>query len=337
MSKNKRVFFIYMPLLTAAAAIFALSLTLAPLCMAQNDQPDATPEAAPPKIYTEQEISALGIDKLKDIAAAESIEQKSPLALYCLAQKYKNSGESKNCEEAFKKIISSYPAHYLSPKACLELASLYSNEKRASEEIEILNLLSSNYSGYSENLTGLYKLALIMKKLKNIDEMYKKFEEAEKLFAGKAELIPLLFMSANEYLRNYNMKKAVEKFENLLKIKELTIAQRAQALLGKAAAHEYDAEPEKAMMIYEEILKTRDLDKNILAMADKSKINLSKAPKTPLVKIEELAPSGGSAVKPAAETQKSGRVSDAENQVKPAAPEPEKAQDTSEVKARIKD
>jgi len=90
-------------------------------------------------------------------------------------------------------------------------------------------------------------------------------------------------------------------------------------------------------MIYEEILKTRDLDKNILAMADKSKINLSKAPKTPLVKIEELAPSGGSAVKPAAETQKSGRVSDAENQVKPAAPEPEKAQDTSEVKARIKD
>ncbi len=330
MLKFMRVFFADKLLLVSAAAAVLCAFSPAVQAFAQNDVPDATPEAAAPKIYTEQEISSFDIVKLKDIASADSIDQKSPLALYCLAQKYKNSGDVKNSEESFKKLIQAYPKHYLAPKACLELASIYSQAKRESDEIEILNSLSSGYPEYGENITALYKSAQIMKKRKNIDEMYKKLAEAETLFAGKPEIIPVLFMSANEYLRNYNTKKALEKFEALLKIKELTISQRAQAMLGKAASYEYNAEPENAMMIYDEILKTRELDKSILEMADKSKLNLAKAPKTPLVKTDELrspetAGTGetGLRISPAAGTAESGL-----RQIPPS---------TGEVKVRITD
>jgi tetratricopeptide (TPR) repeat protein len=330
MLKYTRVFFIDKLLIASAAAVVLSVFVPAGYAFAQDDVPDATAAAAAPKIYTEQEISSFDIVKLKDIAAADSIDQKSPLALYCLAQKYKTSGDIKTAEGSFKQLIQTYPKHYLAPKACLELASIFSQEKRESEEIEILNSLSSGYPEYSENITALYKSAQIMKKRKNIDEMYKKLAEAETLFAGKPEVIPVLFMSANEYLRNYNTKKALEKFENLLKIKELTISQRAQAMLGKAASYEYNAEPEKAMMIYDEILKTRELDKSILEMADKSKVNLSKAPKSPLVKMDELRSAdaagtteSGLRISPAAGTAESGL-----RQIPPS---------TSEVKVRITD
>lgn len=343
MSKSEGVFFIYRFLSHLITGLLLASLlfitAFSPALAAKDDESDATPEAAPPKIYTEKEISAFDIAKLKDIAAADSIEQKSPLALYCLAQKYKSAGELKNSLDSFQKIITAYPAHYLAPKACLELASIYSAEKNASAEIEILNLISANYSQYSENLTALYKLAVMFKKNKNIDEMYKKLEEASVIFEGRPQVVPILFMSANEYLRNYNTKKAAEKFEKLLLIKELTVSQRAMALLGKAASFEYNAEPEKALMIYDEILKTQQLDKNILMIAERSKVNLEKAPKTPLVKASEIE-AGQQARSPETSTtetslkQKPSRVSE---NAPAAPPDGQPKPSTTEVKLRITD
>ncbi len=341
MAKSKKVFLInkYIPLLAAGLSLTALIFCAAVSPgLADKNESDATPEFELPKIYTEKEISAFDIAKLKNIAGADSIEQKSPLAFYCLAQKYKSAGEVKNSLDSFHKIINAYPAHYLAPKACLEIASIYSAEKNSSAEIEILNLISTNYPQYLENLTALYKLAVIMKKNKNIDEMYKKLEEASALFDGRPQIIPLLFMSANEYLRNYNTKKAAEKFEKLLLFKELTVSQRAMALLGRAASFEYNAEPEKALMIYDEILKTQQLDKNILMMAERSRANLEKAPKKPLVNAAEIedAPPERQA-EPAAQTllqPKPARVSEtpaqpsSSGQSKPA---------TCEVKLRITD
>lgn len=326
MLKNTGVFFSYRSLAAflAAASITLFALAAGP-AFAQKDEPDATPEVAAPKIYSEQEISGFDIPKLKDIAEADSIDQKSPLALYCLAQKYKTAGDARKSEESFKKLVQSYPKHYLAPKACLELSSLYSQEKRESDETEILARVSTDYARYSENVTALYRLASIMKKRGNIDEMYNRLAEAEGIFGGKPEIIPLLFMSANEYLRNYNTAKALEKFEALLKIKELTMAQRAQAMLGKAASHEYNAEPEKAMMIYDEILKLRELDKGILEMADKSKANLAKAPKEPLVKFSPVPAAAG--------TTESGlrQISPAPAQA-PATANPPAASTSSEVR-----
>jgi tetratricopeptide (TPR) repeat protein len=341
MAKSKRVFFIDRFILRLITGLFLTALIFCAAVspgLANKDESDATPEAAPPKIYSEKEISAFDIAKLKDIAAADSIEQKSPLALYCLAQKYKSAGEVKNSLDSFQKIINAYPAHYLAPKACLEMASIYSAEKNASAEIEILNLISSNYPQYLENLTALYKLAVIMKKNKNIDEMYKKLEEASVLFDGRPQTVPVLFMSANEYLRNYNTKKAAEKFEKLLLIKELTISQRAMALLGKAASFEYNAEPEKALMIYDEILKTQQLDKNILMIAERSKINLEKAPKTPLVKAAEIE--AGQQERQAEATAEALLKTKPSRVSEPAAPPSTDGQlkpSTSEVKLRITD
>ncbi len=334
MSKNKKGDRIGTPLFILICYIFLIFFCSNP-AYAVNEESDVTPDIQPPLIYSEKEISSFDIEKLKNIATANSIEQKSPLALYCLAQKYKKSGNIKNAIESFKKLISDYPSHYLGPKACLELSSIYSSANNTTDEIDILNFLSSNYGLYSENILGLHKTALIMKQLKKIDEMHKKLEEAFSAFNGRPELIPLFFMSANEYLKNYNTKKALEKFEKLLGFKELTISQRAQALLGKAAAFEYNAEPEKALMIYDEILKIQKLDKNILSIADKSKANIGKAPGTPLMKINGeknsnliLNNQGSSEI----ETRPgANRVIDSNSSIRP------ETNTTTEIKLRITD
>jgi tetratricopeptide (TPR) repeat protein len=230
------------------------------------------------KKYSEAEIDSMSIELLKQVADEGSIEHNSPLALYYLGIRYKQNNETAMATDSFKQLLSKYSLCYLAPKACLELALLYNQKKDYISETEVLNRMIKAYPDYLDTNVGIQRLAIAYKNMKKIDDMHKTLDTLETRLGSSKEAVPSLFMSANEYLTNLNVKKAIEKFDKLLAISELTPKQKAQALLGKAAVHEYAAQTEEAEMMYNEIIKMEQIDKAVIEMAEKSKINLKKAP-----------------------------------------------------------
>ncbi len=274
-----------------------------------DDKSDATPEISVPKTFSDQEITAMDAEKLKNLSAAGSADQKSPLASYCLGQKYRKDKDSANSIKSFQEIIEKFPKHYLAPKAFVEIAFIHRESKDMKSEIDALNRLSEDYPLYAENITGLYRLAEIYREQKKLDDMRKTLDTLEARFADNREIVPGLFFSANEYLKNYNSKKAIEKFDMLLKVKDITPSQKAKALLGKAAAYEYDAQGAEAVKLYDEIAKMQ-VDEAVVAMAKKSIENISKAPKVPLVKFDEPKDGTAEITTKKADDKPSGRVTD---------------------------
>lgn len=304
--------FVKMSVLSLCLAVSALVPAAADnacAAAAPEDKSDATPEISVPKTFTDQEISAMDAEKLKSLSEIGSADQKSPLAAYCLGQKYRKDNDKANSIKAFNEIIEKFPKHYLAPKACVEIAFIHREGRDIKAEADILNRLSEEYPLYAENITGLYRLAEIYREQKKLDDMRKTLDTLEARFADNREIVPGLFFSANEYLRNYNSKKAIEKFDKLLKIKDITAAQKAQALLGKAAAYEYDAQSAEAVKIYDEIAKMQ-VDASVAGLARKSRENISKAPKVPLVKFEEPASGTAEVTTRGSFDKPSGRVSD---------------------------
>jgi len=300
----------------SALSLFLVITTLSPSdressCMAAgtDEKSDVTPEISVPKTFTDQEITAMDAEKLKQLAEIGSADQKSPLASYCLGQKYRKDKDAANSIKSFREIIEKFPKHYLAPKACVEIAFIHKENKDAKSEADILNRLSEDYPLYTENITGLYRLAEIYRDQKKLDDMRKTLDTLEARFADNREIIPGLFFSANEYLRNYNSKKAIEKFDKLLNVKDITTSQKAQALLGKAAAYEYDAQGPEAVKIYDEIAKMQ-VDATVIELAKKSRENISKAPKVPLVKFEELKAGTAEVTAKKAEDKPTGRISE---------------------------
>jgi len=341
---SRKTAFAVMILIISAFALFS---SFAFSVQAQEqEKSDATPEYAPPKPLSDAEVSALDVTKLREIARMDSIEHKSPLAYFCLGAKYRQNKETVTAIDSFKQVVEKYSGHYLAPKACLEMASIYDETKNYSAEIEILNRMVRDYLLYPDTEAGLMRLSLAYRSAGLIDNMYRTLDTLENRIGDKKEAIPVLFTSANEYLKNYNSKSAIVKFDKLLAIKDLTNSQRAQALIGKAAAYEYMASTKEAGLAYEEILKMEIIEKPVRDMAEKSIKQLAKAPATPLIK-QTPNEGAGSEGQAAPSLRHSGRVSEAvEDKTSEAGlkraevnkkDDPAAKAGTAEVKVRITD
>lgn len=278
-------------LIVAALAVTTLAAGYKISAAADNagDKSDATPEIGQPKIYSDAEIAAMPIADLKLLSMQGSIEQKSPLAFYYLGMKQKNANDNLSAVTAFRELSEKYQGHYLAPKALLELADIYHNANEQSNEVNILKKLTDEYPKYQEGVSGYYRLVNLYKENKRFDELRQTLDTMETVFENDKNLIPALFLSANQYLKNYNSKMALSKFDKILANKDVTLFQKSQALLGKAAAFEYNGQPKEAENIYDEITKLQGVEKSIIDSAEKSKKLLEKAPKEALVKIEAPA------------------------------------------------
>lgn len=303
------------------STVFALpAYTETASAQQETEKSDATPEYTPPKPLTEAEVSALDVSRLREIARMDSIEHKSPLALFCLGSKYRQSNETATSIDSFRQVLDKYPTHYLAPKACLELAAIYDGGKDYSAEIDILKRMARDYPLYPDTDAGLLRLAFAYRSAGLLDDMYASLDSLENRIGDKKEAVPVLFTSANEYLKNYNSKSAIAKFDKLLAIKDISPSQKVQAMIGKAAAYEYMASTKESALIYEQIIKMDGVDKPARELAERSIKQLASAPAEPLLAPKPTTGEGANAA------PKPGRVSD-----------PGTAGTTSEVKVRITD
>ena len=253
----------------------------------QSDNTDKVSKA----VFTDIEIERMDITALKKIVLAEN--EKAPLALYYIAFNQIKTGDLAQASASLKKIIEKYSNNYLAPKACIMLADIYRKAGDASAEIEILNRIVEKYSYTPDIITCYYKLAEIYKKNKKIDRYYMTLDSIEVMAKKPEDKIPALFMNANERLKNFD-NKALNKFETLIAIKEINISQKAQAMIGKAAVYEKMSMPDKAAVIYDEVIKMNGIDAKIVDAADLFK--------------QRLAADNGRGVKKAAPADKNGRI-----------------------------
>ncbi len=228
---------------------------------AQPEGNDKTSKA----VFIDSEIEKMDIAALKKIALSEN--EKAPLALYYIAFKQIEAGDNNQAGESLKKIIEKYPGNYLASKACMALAGIYRKAGDTSAETQILNRIVEKYSYLPEIIPCYYKLAEIYKNEKKIDHYYMALDSIEILAKKPEDRIPALFMNANERLKNFD-NKALGKFDTLLAIKETSSGQKALAMIGRAAVYENMSMPDKAAVIYDEVIKMNGIDAKTVETAN---------------------------------------------------------------------
>ena len=244
-------------------------------------------------VFTDIEVEKMDMAALNKIAFSEN--EKAPLASYYIAFNQIKTGDIAQASLSLKKIIEKYSDNYLAPKACIMLADIYRKTGETSAEIAILNRIVEKYSYLPEIIPCYYKLAEIYKNDKKIDRYYMVLDSIEIRAKKPEDKIPALFMNANERLKNFD-NQALNKFETLIMLKETTIGQKAQAFLGKAAVYENMSMPDKAAVVYDEVIKMNGIDAKTVDTAN-------------LFKQRLLADSGKGVIKTApAPAGKSGRI-----------------------------